>query len=285
MDEDLQMDQDGQAEHAEAVSADVVAGGRPGDRSVSDVEVVPGAVKASQAGASPGPADDDAPAPSLRYTRRRVLVLGGAFVAGAVAVIGGLRALGSPSATSGGSSMPSGGGSGGAYARFPVRSVDAVPDVPADQWTVKVDGLVDRPFTIGRAEWAGLTRMAETVDFNCVEGWTVTDCRWGGVAPSLLLQRAGVRPEARYVVVHAQTGAYFSTLPLDLMTHPKTMLADTLGGEPLPPEHGGPLRLVVPVQLGYKNVKWVDRLEVTDDLRKGYWESYGYPEDAPAPGV
>ncbi len=68
------------------------------------------------------------------------------------------------------------------------------------------------------------------------------------------------------------------------MRDPQTMLADALGGQPLPHEHGGPLRLVVPVQLGYKNVKWVSRLEVTDEQRAGYWESYGYPEDAPVLG-
>ncbi len=62
------------------------------------------------------------------------------------------------------------------------------------------------------------------------------------------------------------------------------MLADSLSGVPLPPKHGGPLRLVVPTQLGYKNVKWVERIELTTQVKTGYWEGNGYPEDAPIPG-
>jgi sulfoxide reductase catalytic subunit YedY len=127
--------------------------------------------------------------------------------------------------------------------------------------------------------------MTETVDFHCVEGWGVDDVRWGGVAPSVLLDQAGVKPEAKYAVFHAYGGAYLSTLPLDLARDEKSMLADSLNGAPLPPKHGGPLRLVVPVQLGYKNVKWVERIELTDSVRAGYWEERGYPEDAPIPGA
>ena len=77
--------------------------------------------------------------------------------------------------------------------------------------------------------------------------------------------------------------AYTSSLPLDLATT-TTLLADTLDGAPLPPRHGGPLRLVVPKQLGYENVKWVVRMEVTDAPVPGYWEQRGYPQNAPAPG-
>jgi DMSO/TMAO reductase YedYZ molybdopterin-dependent catalytic subunit len=218
---------------------------------------------------------------TMRFSRKRVLVLGGAFAAGLVGVVAGLRALGGPD----GSADSSGGEAvADQFGPFPVRSVDEVPETPITDWTVKVDGMVDTPLTVDHAVWSTLARLDETVDFHCVEGWTVDDVRWGGVAPAVLLDKAGVRPEARYVVVHAASGEYFSTLPLEIMRDPQTMLADALGGQPLPNEHGGPLRLVVPAQLGYKNVKWVSRLEVTDERRAGYWESYGYPEDAPVPG-
>ena len=108
--------------------------------------------------------------------------------------------------------------------------------------------------------------------------------RWGGVAPARLLEKAGVKPEGRFAVFHAYGGAYLSSVPLDLVTAPQTLLADTLNGAPLPAKHGGPVRLVVPVQLGYKSVKWVERIEITDAARAGYWEKRGYPEDAPAQG-
>jgi DMSO/TMAO reductase YedYZ molybdopterin-dependent catalytic subunit len=218
---------------------------------------------------------------SMRYSRKRLLILGGAFLAGLVGVAAGLKALGG-SAASTVSSV--GDAVKDRFGPFPVRSVDGIDETPLSQWTVKVDGLVDTPLTVDYSTWSSLARLNETVDFNCVEGWTVADVRWGGVAPSVLLDKAGVQSDATYVTVYAESGKYFSTLPLDLMRDPQTVLADTLGGEPLPYDHGGPLRLVVPKQLGYKNVKWVSRLEVTDKPRAGYWERYGYPEDAPVVG-
>ena len=166
-------------------------------------------------------------------------------------------------------------------------SVEPPPDVPAEDWVLKVDGLVERPLTIDRATWSGLQRLDVTTDFECVTGWTADNVRWGGVAPSVLLDQAGVRPEAEFAAFHAvgHAGAeYVSSIPLDLVTAPDTILADTLDGGPLPPKHGGPLRLVVPRQLGYKSVKWVVRIEITEKLVPGYWEQRGYPEDAPALG-
>jgi DMSO/TMAO reductase YedYZ molybdopterin-dependent catalytic subunit len=214
---------------------------------------------------------------AVRYTRRRIIILGAAVAAGLAAVVAGVRALGGTSQVA----DDIGGPVSDQFGAFPVRSVEAVPDVPADQWVVKVDGLVDKPLTIDRAAWNSLQRAKETVDFHCVEGWGVDSVRWGGVAPSVLFDQAGVKPEAKYAVVHAYGGEYLSSLPLDLMRDPQTMLADQLGGASLPPKHGGPLRLVVPRQLGYKNVKWVSRIELSAEQVRGYWESNGYPEDAP----
>jgi DMSO/TMAO reductase YedYZ molybdopterin-dependent catalytic subunit len=117
-----------------------------------------------------------------------------------------------------------------------------------------------------------------------VEGWSVDDVRWGGVAPARLLEQAGVQATARYAVFHAYGGTYVSSVPLELVEAPQTVLADMLNGQPLPAKHGGPLRLVVPDQLGYKSVKWVERIELTEASRAGYWEKRGYPEDAPVFG-
>ena len=88
----------------------------------------------------------------------------------------------------------------------------------------------------------------------------------------MLLDRAGLLPEARYAAFHAFRhlgGGYLSSLPLDLVTAPDAILADALDGGPLPAKHGGPLRLVVPRQLGYKSVKWVVRIEITDESVPG----------------
>jgi DMSO/TMAO reductase YedYZ molybdopterin-dependent catalytic subunit len=214
----------------------------------------------------------------VRYSRRRVLILGGAFAAGVAAVVAGLRSFGREAADEVGGVVSD------QFGSFPVRSVESVPDVPPEDWVVTVDGLVETPLTVDRATWAGLQRMKETADFHCVEGWGVDDVPWGGVAPAVLLDQAGVLPAAKYAAFHAYGGVYLSTLPLDLVRDSQSMLADSLSGAPLPPKHGGPLRLVVPKQLGYKNVKWVERIELTAEVKTGYWEGNGYPEDAPVPG-
>ena len=167
-----------------------------------------------------------------------------------------------------------------------MRSVEDVPDVPAEQWTVKVDGLVDTPLTVDHAAWTSLQRLNETVDFHCVEGWTVDDVRWGGVAPAVLLDQAGVRPEAKYAVFHAYGG--------DVSQHPAA--GPRHGAEDRARRHArtasrcrpstaGRCAWWCPMQLGYKNVKWVERIELTDSVRAGYWEERGYPEDAPIPGA
>ena len=131
-----------------------------------------------------------------------------------------------------------------------------------------------------RLAWRALARFDETTDLHCVEGWSVSDVKWGGVAPAVILRLARARPEGAFVVFHAYTGEYIDCLPLDLANDPQTILADTMDGAPLPTQHGGPLRLVVPKQFGYKSVKWVTRIEVTDKLVLGYWEKRGYPSNA-----
>ena len=212
-----------------------------------------------------------------RHDRRRFLK-GGAFIAGLVALFAVVRAAGVRA--------PGGGGTGAfdLLTDFPVRSIEDEPETSAALWVVEVDGLVDRPLRIVHSDWIQLPRFAQTVDFNCVEGWSVPGVTWGGVTPAVLLEEAGVRPEGSHVVFHAAGGKYVDSLPIELVRHPQTVLADTMDDEPLPRKHGGPLRLVVPVQLAYKSVKWVTRLEVTDRPVEGYWEERGYPMDAPLTG-
>ena len=162
------------------------------------------------------------------------------------------------------------------FGSFPVRSVERQPPTkPPEDWVVTVDGLVEKPLTVDHTTWLTLERFEQTVDFHCVEGWSVDDVGWGGVAPSVLLDLAGVKPEATHVTFHA-AGGVKDGIPLDLVHDPKKIglaFAHMLNDEPLPPAHGGPLRLVVPDQLGYKSVKWVERVEVTDEQVEGYWSS------------
>ena len=219
--------------------------------------------------------DDRSPHDRVRIDRKRFVVGAGALVAGvAAAVAFGLR---------GGrrDQLPLGPLSTLA-SDFPVRSAEgAPPATAADRWTIKVDGLVARPLTLTAADLAGLPRVTMTRDFHCVEGWTVDGVGWGGVRLAALLERVEPDAAASFVTFHAYDDVYRDSLTLAQSREPSVVLADTLDGRPLPREHGGPVRLVVPSQLGYKNVKWVTRIELVDRAGAGYWEERGYPADAP----
>jgi DMSO/TMAO reductase YedYZ molybdopterin-dependent catalytic subunit len=209
----------------------------------------------------------------VRYTRRRFIGVAGALLAGGAGLWGVLAGRGR-----GGRAVS---GPAGSTLSFPINTVDTVPNIPAAAWVVRVDGLVEQPLLLDHAAWLALSRHEEKVTFTCVEGWSVDNVVWSGVTPATLLEKARVRPEGRFVTYHAYDGTYSDSLDLAEALDPETILADTIDGAPLPAEHGGPLRLVVPRQMGYKSVKWVVRIEVTARQERGYWERRGYPVQAP----
>jgi len=218
-----------------------------------------------------------------RYSRRRFLGWAGNFVAGLLAVLSFGYLARNGGTPRGAVTSGAGDDTDAFFAEFPVRSVERVPRVDPERWVVRVDGLVERPLTLDWAAWKALPRNAQTVDFHCVEGWSVGDVAWDGVALATVLAQARPLPEAVAVRFHAAGGTYGDDLTLAQAWAPSVVLADTAEGRPLPPEHGGPLRLVVPDQLAYKSVKWVERLELVAERKKGYWEQRGYPVEAPIP--
>ena len=135
---------------------------------------------------------------------------------------------------------------------------------------VAVDGLVATPLRLDRSAWLALPRTQETRTLPLRRGLERRPPRLGGRARRRPAER-GRAPGRRagFVTFHAHGGAYTDSLSLDEARAPETLLADRLDGAPLPPDHGGPLRLVMPSQLGYKNVKWVVRLELTARARAG----------------
>lgn len=147
---------------------------------------------------------------------------------------------------------------------------------------MRIDGLVETPTTVDYSVWSTLPRTSETVGFHCVLGWSVSDVAWGGVRPADLLALAKPLPAGRFVRFSSESGEYSDTLSMAQLTDGYSLLAESLDGKPLPPVHGGRLRLVMPTQLGYKSVQFVRRTDVVDHQEKGYWEESGYAVDAPA---
>ncbi len=149
-----------------------------------------------------------------------------------------------------------------------------------------VDGAVERPRAFSLAELYRMPQRTQITRHDCVEGWSVIG-KWSGVPLAAMLDAARPRADARYVVFHCMDndGAgnlYYESLDLHQARHPQALLATRLNDAPLDPDHGAPLRLRVPTQLGYKSAKWIARIEVVGSFANiysghgGYWEDEGY---------
>ena len=163
--------------------------------------------------------------------------------------------------------------------KFPVLHYGSVPKTDLTTWDFKVYGLVDSPLTLTWQQFKALPRKTVETDIHCVTRWTKLDTTWEGVPIQHILELAGVRPEATHVVSHAEQG-YTANLPLSVLDDDDVLLADTFGGEPLELEHGYPLRLIVPKRYFWKSSKWIRGLEFLDHDQLGFWERYGYNNDA-----
>jgi DMSO/TMAO reductase YedYZ molybdopterin-dependent catalytic subunit len=163
--------------------------------------------------------------------------------------------------------------------KFPVLHYGSVPKVDLSRWDLKVYGLVDNPLTLTWDEFKALPRKTVQTDIHCVTRWTKLDTTWEGVPIQEILRLAQVRATATHVLSHAEQG-YTANLPLTILDDDDVLLADTFGGQPLEPEHGYPLRLVVPKRYFWKSSKWVRGLEFLDHDQLGFWERYGYNNDA-----
>jgi DMSO/TMAO reductase YedYZ molybdopterin-dependent catalytic subunit len=163
--------------------------------------------------------------------------------------------------------------------KFPVLHYGSVPHVALDGWDLRVSGLVERPLRLTWEEFRALPRKTVTTDIHCVTRWSKLDTVWEGVAIQEILRLAGVRPEATHVVEHAEQG-YTTNVPLSVLDDDDVLLADTFDGKPLELEHGWPLRLVLPKRYFWKSAKWLRELEFLDRDQPGFWERYGYNNNA-----
>jgi DMSO/TMAO reductase YedYZ molybdopterin-dependent catalytic subunit len=165
--------------------------------------------------------------------------------------------------------------------RFRIYSVvGTLPHRDVGAYSLRVDGLVDKPFDMSHAELVAMTPTVVTRDFQCVTGWRVPAVGWQGVRVSELLARAGVKSTARAVRVYSFDGEYTESLTLDQATRDDVLCAYSLDSKPLSDAHGGPVRLYVAPMYGYKSLKWLSRIEVVDAVIPGYWEDRGYDVDA-----
>jgi DMSO/TMAO reductase YedYZ molybdopterin-dependent catalytic subunit len=163
--------------------------------------------------------------------------------------------------------------------KFPVLSYGPAPRFDPKRWDFRVLGLVEEPLRFTYEEFRALPQAKRTADFHCVTTWSRLDNVWEGVMVKDLMQRIRLKSAARFVVVHCE-GGYTTNLPLSEFLDDDVMLAHRHDGRDLTPDHGWPLRLVVPKLYGWKSAKWVRALEFTADDRRGFWEVRGYHNHA-----
>jgi DMSO/TMAO reductase YedYZ molybdopterin-dependent catalytic subunit len=156
---------------------------------------------------------------------------------------------------------------------FPVLSAGPTPHTPEDRWDFSVVGAVETPQRWNWAEFHTLPREPITTDIHCVTKWSKFDTKWEGVSLDTILGAA--KPQGQYLLAFCD-GGYTTNVPLaDALNH-QAWIVDTYDGAPLPPEHGGPVRLLIPHLYFWKSAKWVRGLRIIPDDQPGFWESLGY---------
>jgi DMSO/TMAO reductase YedYZ molybdopterin-dependent catalytic subunit len=159
--------------------------------------------------------------------------------------------------------------------KWPVLHEGSVPPFDPKTWDFRIGGLVEKPLRLAWDEFTRLPMKEVTADMHCVTRWSRFDVRWEGIPFAELAKLASPKIEAKYVMVLAEQG-YTSNVPLADLMRPTTLFALKHNGEPLPPEHGYPVRLVVPHLYAWKSVKWVRGLDFMAQDAPGYWEDNGY---------
>jgi DMSO/TMAO reductase YedYZ molybdopterin-dependent catalytic subunit len=159
--------------------------------------------------------------------------------------------------------------------KWPVLTHGSTPDVDLGSYRFRIEGLVESAVELTWDELQDLPRIEVQADFHCVTRFSTLDNSWSGFSTRVLLDRARVRPEAAYVMVHC-VGGYTTNLPLEDFLSSRALFADHHGGAPLARDHGGPLRLVVPHLYAWKSAKWVRGIELHHEDERGFWEENGY---------
>lgn len=158
---------------------------------------------------------------------------------------------------------------------WPVLDLGVQPQIRLDTWRLELRGLVENQLTLSWKSFLALDQTAKVSDIHCVTTWSRYDNQWQGVATRDLLDQAMPKPEATHVMLSSYDG-YETNLPLADFAAEDAILATHWEGEPITPEHGGPLRLVVPHLYFWKSAKWLRRIEFLNADQAGFWERNGY---------
>jgi len=171
----------------------------------------------------------------------------------------------------------------GSVTDFRENSIKGVQQIDIDTYSLQIIGLVEQPSEFTYAELQELSHIEKLVTINCVEGWSVT-ALWEGIPLATLLDRVAPSTDANTIIFHASDG-YTTSLPLDFILERNLIIADQINGIRLPAANGFPFQLVAEEKWGYKWIRWLTRIELSNDpTYQGYWESRGYSNQGDADG-
>ena len=158
---------------------------------------------------------------------------------------------------------------------FPMLDLGIRPLISLDHWQLRVFGLVRNEIELNWAQFMALPQTSSVSDFHCVTRWSQLDMEWQGVLARDLLVLSNPLQDANFVTLHGYDG-YTTNLPLEGLLDDDVILAHHWSGHPLPREHGGPVRIIVPKRYAWKGSKWLKAIELHERDRPGFWEMRGY---------
>jgi DMSO/TMAO reductase YedYZ molybdopterin-dependent catalytic subunit len=157
---------------------------------------------------------------------------------------------------------------------FPVLTYGQTPTIDTSTWEFRVWGLAT-PKTFTWEDFMAMPQSEFTADFHCVTTWSKLDVKWRGVKVTDFMQQVEVDPKAVHIMEHCY-GGYTTNISMQDFLREENFFAHTLFDQPLPPDHGGPMRLVVPHLYAWKSAKWINGLEFLERAELGFWERNGY---------
>ena len=163
--------------------------------------------------------------------------------------------------------------------RFPVLTYGPNPAFDLGAWSLRIWGEVHAPCTLTWDELMAMEQVEQTCDIHCVTRWSKLDTTWRGVRARDVLALAAPTAAGRFVMAHCD-GDYTTNLPLQALLDDDVLFAHTYDGRPLEPDHGAPLRLLVPKRYFWKSAKFLRGLEIMTEDQQGFWELNGYHNDA-----
>jgi DMSO/TMAO reductase YedYZ molybdopterin-dependent catalytic subunit len=163
--------------------------------------------------------------------------------------------------------------------KWPVLHAGDIPDVDVAAWRLEIAGEVEEPVSLTYEQLKELPATEVTTDIHCVTRWSRFDARFKGVHWSELATLARPKPSARFAIAHAEQG-FTANVPIAAIEDANALIVYEADGEPLAQEHGGPVRLVVPSKYFWKSAKWLRGIELSAVDKPGFWERYGYHNEA-----